>query len=290
MPIEVFECERGSGMSLTAVRFEYERRQLEKKVKRAVILLSGGLDSTVSAYQARQDIGRKGELYALSFDYGQRHVKEIRCAQTTVEKLKCRDWKVLELPLHEIVKTALTGNSDIPQGGVKEGVIPSTWVPQRNSIFLALAAAYLETVDADFIYTGFNVLDSSGYPDTRPQFVSAINKALELASKRFVETGRGFAIITPLINLSKADIVRLGVKLGVPFEDCWSCYVGEDKACGKCDSCVLRLRGFAQAEIVDPIEYEQDGCSDCLGESGLLTCPQSEEEIKGCLWPKRYGS
>jgi 7-cyano-7-deazaguanine synthase len=153
-----------------------------------------------------------------------------------------------------LVDTALTGQKEVPTGGSKG--IPSTWVPQRNSIMLALAFAYAETVGADMVWTGFNIVDYSGYPDCRPDFVSAMERSLNLASKRYREEGHGIGIITPLIRKSKAQIILLGQTLKVPWELTWSCYSGREKACGKCDSCLIRLGGFQEAGIKDPIEYE----------------------------------
>ena len=228
-------------------------------MKRAVVLLSGGLDSAVTAYCARKDVGKTGELHAISFDYGQKHYRELDCAAIIGEGLGVVTHPIIRIIGLESLDTALLSGSvtEVPTAGVKEG-IPSTWVPQRNSIFLALAFAYAETVDADMVYAGFNCIDYSGYPDCRPEFVDSINKALNLASKRFVETGRGIGIVTPLIRLSKSEIILLGDKMGVPFEDTWSCYLGGEKACGVCDSCRIRLKGFKEAGIEDPIEYEEE--------------------------------
>jgi len=222
-------------------------------MKKAVILLSGGLDSTVAAYLAREDIGVRGELYALSFRYGQLHSKELDCA-VEVGKALGTFHSILDLPIDRIVESSLTGNGEIPTGGI-EG-IPNTWVPQRNSIFLALAFAYAETVGASLVYTGFNVKDYSGYPDCRPEFVEQIQKALNLASKQFVETGQGIGIVCPLMYKTKAVIVFMGRELGIDFGKTWSCYQGGDKACGVCPACQIRWRAFWELGLVDPIEYE----------------------------------
>lgn len=219
----------------------------------AVVLLSGGLDSTVSAFIARENVGADGKLYALTFDYEQRHFKELVSAAKISELLGAY-YREVSIPLDELVESALTGSSEIPTG-VEEG-IPSTWVPQRNSIFLALAFAYVETVGADAVYIGVNSLDYSGYPDCKPEFIQAINKALNLASKRYVEGGKPIEIVAPLQYRRKAEIVLLGKQLGVPFERTWSCYRGGEKACGKCPSCLLRLEGFKTAGFEDPLEYE----------------------------------
>ncbi len=225
-------------------------------MRRSVVLLSGGLDSTVTAYIARKDIGKRGELYAMTFDYGQRHRKEIRLAAKTAEALNCVDWVLVPLVLGGISSSALTGDSEVPTEET-EG-IPTTWVPQRNSIFLAYAFAYAESVDADNIYTGFNVVDYSGYPDCRPEFVRAMDRALNLASARHVTEGRGFAIETPIMGSKKVDIIGQGIQLLVPFENTWSCYKGERLACGVCDSCRIRLKAFEEVGMKDPLEYEDD--------------------------------
>lgn len=227
--------------------------QRNGKMKKAVVLLSGGLDSTVTAYIARKDIGVKGELYTLSFFYGQLHIKEVECARLIAEALEASLLR-LDLDLQSLVDSSLTGVGVIPE---EEGKgIPSTWVPQRNSIFLALAFAYAETVGATLVYTGFNIKDYSGYPDCRPEFVEQIQKALNLASKQFVETGRGIGIACPLMHKTKVEIIEWGRTLSVPFEKTWSCYQGRDEACGVCDSCRIRLAAFTEVGIDDPIEYE----------------------------------
>jgi len=219
----------------------------------AVVLLSGGLDRAVSAFIARENIGPKGKLHALNILYGQLHSKESYCARLIVDRLEA-DLAQLDLDLQMLVNSSLTGVGVVPDE-VEEG-IPNTWVPQRNSIFLALAFAYAETVGANAVYIGVNSLDYSGYPDCRPEFIQAINKALNLASKRCVEGGEPIEIVAQLQYRRKSEIVLLGKQLGVPFEKTWSCYRGGAKACGQCPSCLLRLEGFKTAGIEDPLEYE----------------------------------
>ena len=174
--------------------------------------------------------------------------------------------------MSRIVGRARTGQGDIPvkrSKAMKEtfglaygrdegkvGGIPTTWVPQRNSIFLALAFAYAETVGATLVYTGFNVRDYSGYPDCRLEFVEQMQKALNLASKQFVETGKGIGIACPIIHKTKAEIIELGMRLKVPFRYTWSCYQGREKACGVCDSCRIRLEAFKKVGLDDPLSYE----------------------------------
>lgn len=224
---------------------------------KAVILLSGGLDSAVTAYMARKEIGKDGRLYPLNISYGQVHEKERSYAVRIASSLKC-DLRWILIPLKGLVNSSLTGVGEIPTE--EEEGIPSTWVPQRNSIFLALAFAYAETVGAEFIYMGLNVMDYSGYPDCRPEFVEAIGKALNFARKQFVESlgTKVIQIETPLMFLTKGDIIKEGLDLRVPFEDTWSCYKGEDKACGECPSCRIRLKGFEDAGWLDPIKYVGD--------------------------------
>ncbi len=224
-------------------------------MKKVVVLLSGGLDSTVTAYIARKDIGVRGELYALTAMYGQLHKKEVKCAIEQSILLDAKDHTILPLPLDMIGGSSLTGKGEIPTEESKG--IPSTWVPQRNSIFLALAFAYAETMGATLVYTGFNVRDYSGYPDCRPEFVEQMQRALNLASKQFVETGEGIGITCPLMHKTKAEVIETGQTLSVPFEKTWSCYKGGKKACGVCDSCRIRLEAFAKVGLDDPIEYER---------------------------------
>ncbi len=218
-----------------------------------VVLMSGGLDSAVTAWLANEpDV----DLYALSFQYGQRHDKELQCAKALSEKLGVLQHKVITgVPLDQIGGSALTDDAiQVPDKG-EEGGIPVTWVPQRNSLFLTLAYAWAEVIGATEVWLGANVVDYSGYPDCRPEFFNAMDSALNLASKRFVETGQHIRIVTPIIYRSKAEEVEMGLQLGVPFELTWSCYKGEEKACGACDSCRIRLRAFEQAGVEDPIAY-----------------------------------
>lgn len=219
--------------------------------KKAIVILSGGLDSAVTLYKAHAD---GYDVDALTFRYGQRHVKEIMCAAALCEHLGIPDPKVFEFNLASLVSTALTGQEEIPTEGLSKD-IPVTWVPQRNTIFLALAFAYAETIHAEAVYAGFNAVDYSGYPDCRPEFVLAAETTLNLASKRFVTTGEVIRLKAPLIKMSKKDIVLLGTKLGVPFGLTWSCYKGKEEACGVCDSCRIRLKAFADAGLKDPVRY-----------------------------------
>jgi len=222
---------------------------------KAVVLLSGGLDSAVAAYSAKRAMGSQGDLFPLNISYGQVHEKEKDCAIRLASSLGC-DLKWLQVPIGSLVESSLTGTGRIPTEEAQG--IPSTWVPQRNSIFLALAYAYAETVGADWIFTGINAVDYSGYPDCRPDFIKSIQWALNLASKRFVEEGLKIRIVCPLMDLSKSKIIQLGISMEVPFGSTWSCYRGRDQACGVCPSCIIRLKGFKEVGLKDPIKYEID--------------------------------
>jgi 7-cyano-7-deazaguanine synthase len=224
---------------------------------RAVVLLSGGLDSSTVLAIA---LSKGREVHALTVDYGQRHRKEVDAAKRVAKHFRVREHKVLKLDLTEIGGSALTDAAlAVPKSRTMEEIgrgIPATYVPARNTILLGLALGYAEAIDADEIYIAANILDSSGYPDCRPEFYDAFREVARLGTKRGVE-GRPIRIHTPLIRMTKADIVRTGAKLGVPFQLTWSCYQGLAKACGACDSCQLRLKGFREAGLEDPIPYER---------------------------------
>ena len=219
-------------------------------MNKAVVLLSGGLDSAVCAFKARAD---GNQVYALTIDYGQRHAREIACARKIAKAAGAVEHKIMKLDLAAFGGSALTDKKiKVPKAGGKG--IPATYVPARNTVFLSLALAYAETVEAQSIYVGVNCLDYSGYPDCRPEYVQAFQQVAYLATKRALD-GLITTIKTPLIKLTKKEIIKLGGKLGVPFEHTTSCYRGGEKACGKCDSCALRLKGFTQAGLKDPITY-----------------------------------
>lgn len=221
--------------------------------KRAVVILSGGLDSTTCLGIADQE---GYALYALSFDYGQRHRIELEAAKRVAQHYQVAEHRIATLPfLREIGGSALTSdNLAVPTGGVVAGDIPVTYVPGRNLIFLSIATAYAEVVGASAVYLGVNALDYSGYPDCRPAFIDAFAAAATLATKAGAQ-GQTLHIETPLLHLSKAAIIRLGTSLGVPYQWTVSCYQGQAVACGECDSCRLRRQGFAEAGSVDPIAY-----------------------------------
>lgn len=227
----------------------------DSTVQRAVVLASGGLDSTVAAAVA----GRDGyDLDLLTIAYGQRHAIEVERAGRIATALKARRHLVINLDLRAIGGSALTGDVPVPKNrpeAERSREVPVTYVPARNLIFLSLAAAYAETIGAPVVYFGANVLDYSGYPDCRPEFIKAFESAVRAGTKTGME-GRSIEVRTPLLTLTKAQIVTLGLSLNVPFHLTHSCYdpVGA-VACGRCDSCLIRLKGFAEAGVADPIPY-----------------------------------
>ena len=221
----------------------------------AVVLLSGGMDSATALAIARKE---GLDVLALTFDYGQRHAREIEAAKKLVAHFHVKDHRVARLDLTAIGGSALTDPriavptqrriEEIGQG------IPPTYVPARNTIFLSYGLALAESADAAAIYIAANQRDFSGYPDCRPEFFKAFQEVARLGTKRGVE-GDAVEIRTPLIAMTKADIVRKGEELGVPWGLTWSCYLGGAKACGVCDSCQLRLKGFREAGVKDPLPY-----------------------------------
>lgn len=220
--------------------------------KKAVILLSGGLDSATVVAMARAD---GYACYTMSFDYGQRHRAELDAAVRVARDLGVIEHKVIGLNLNGIGGSALTDSSiDVPETP-GEG-IPVTYVPARNTVFLSLALGWAEVLGARDIFIGVNAVDYSGYPDCRPEFIESFERMANLATKAGVE-GQGFTIQAPLQNLSKADIVKAGMRLGVDYGLTVSCYQADEqgRACGKCDSCRLRAEGFSSAGVSDPTRY-----------------------------------
>jgi len=224
-------------------------------MKRAVVLLSGGLDSaTTLAVSIREGF----EAYALSFEYGQRHCIELQAARRVAESLGAREHRIANIDLRIFGGSALTGDIAVPKNRKSDGgsEIPITYVPARNTIFLSYALAWCEVLGAADIFIGANAIDYSGYPDCRPEFISAFERMANLATKAGVE-GTRFTIHAPLLSMSKAEIIRKGLELGVDFSLTHSCYdpATDGVACGECDSCRLRLEGFRAAGLVDPIRY-----------------------------------
>lgn len=218
---------------------------------KAVVLLSGGLDSATAAAIARSE---GYELYAISFAYGQRHSKELECARRVGESLGVVRHEVVEFDLRKWGGSALTDDIAVPLPGASasQSEIPVTYVPARNTIFLSFALGYAEVVGADTIVIGANQLDYSGYPDCREEYLQAFERMANLATKAAMADGRKFRIYAPLLHMSKAEIIRRGVALGVDYSLTWSCYRGLDKPCGQCDSCVIRANGFREAGLRDP--------------------------------------
>ncbi|KPU28040.1 7-cyano-7-deazaguanine synthase [Caloranaerobacter sp. TR13] len=218
-------------------------------MKKAVILLSGGLDSTTCMGIAQKE---GYELYPISFDYRQRHRRELEAAKKIAEYYNVKEHKIISLD--NVGGSALTDkNIDVPEYK-GDGEIPVTYVPARNILFLSYALGYAEVIGAEAIFIGVSSVDYSGYPDCRPEFIKAFQNVVDVGTAAGVK-GKSIKIVAPLINLSKAETIKIGTKYGVPYHLTTSCYNGKEKACGVCDSCVLRLKGFEEAGIEDPIEY-----------------------------------
>src|SRR5208337_2257659 len=225
--------------------------------KKAVVLVSGGIDSTTCLAIAQHE---GYEAFALSFNYGQRHRAELEAAKRVAKTLDARDHLILDLPLDAIGGSALTSGIEVPKDVPLEEMqsrIPVTYVPARNTVFLSLALAWAETLKAADIFIGVNALDYSGYPDCRPEFIEAFEATANLAIKAAVEGEMKIAIRTPLIHMTKAQIIKTGIDLGVDYRLTHSCYdpTPDGSACGQCDSCLLRKKGFQEAGVPDPTKY-----------------------------------
>ena len=229
------------------------------RVRRAVVLLSGGLDSATVLAIARSE---GFEPYALSFSYGQRHVWEVEAAKQVAASVGAVEHRIASIDLRVFGGSALTADIDVPKGRDTDAMaqgIPITYVPARNTIFLAFALAWAEVLGSSDIFIGVNALDYSGYPDCRPEFIAAFETMANLATKAGVEGRQALRIHTPLIALTKAEIIRKGIELGVDYGLTSSCYDpgAKGEPCGQCDSCLLRRKGFRENGIEDPVRYEK---------------------------------
>jgi len=229
------------------------------KKSKAVVLLSGGLDSSTTLAIAK----RQGfEVHALTFRYGQKHQIEIEAAKRVARAMAVAQHVIVDIDLRVFGGSALTDNIEVPknraESEMSEG-IPVTYVPARNTIFLSFALAWAEVLKAGDIFIGVNAIDYSGYPDCRPEYIAAYQKMANLATKTGVEGKTQLKILTPLIHLSKSEIIRTGIDLGVDYSLTTTCYdpTPDGTACGQCDACILRLKGFADAGVTDPIRYQK---------------------------------
>ena len=224
------------------------------KNKKAVVLSSGGIDSTTAMAIAIND---GFSVYSLTFNYGQRHTRELDAARDVAHALAAKEHLVLDIDLRKIGGSALTDDIAVPKTGIMENEIPITYVPARNTIFLSFALSWAEVLGCRDIFIGVNALDYSGYPDCRPEFITAFEKMANLGTKAAVQDGRHIRIQAPLIYMTKEEIIRNGIRLGVDYAMTHSCYDPDPKgaACGKCDSCRLRKNGFEAAGVPDPTRY-----------------------------------
>jgi len=229
--------------------------------RKAVVLLSGGMDSaTALAIAAREGF----EPYAMTFRYGQRHAIEVEAARKVAGRAGVADHRVIDIDLRVFGGSALTADIPVPRGrpaGEIGRSVPITYVPGRNTIFLAYATAWAEVLGADDIFIGVNAIDYSGYPDCRGEYIEAFERMARLATRAGAQEHRRLTIHTPLIRMSKADIIRKGLELGVDYGLTATCYdpSAAGEACGRCEACVLRLRGFREAGVTDPIRYRRGG-------------------------------
>jgi 7-cyano-7-deazaguanine synthase len=220
--------------------------------EKAVVLLSGGIDSSTTLAIAKAE---GYELNALSLDYGQRHALELEAASKVAAHVGVKEHLVIKADLRAIGGSALTARIDVPKGGVAGGKIPATYVPARNTIMLSFALGWAEVLTAPHIFIGANVVDYSGYPDCRPEYLRAFEEMANLATKASVEGEIRFQIHAPLLEMTKSDIIKKGIELGLDYSLTWSCYdpTPEGKPCGECDSCLIRAKGFKGAGVIDPL-------------------------------------
>ncbi|RCX18833.1 preQ(0) biosynthesis protein QueC [Anaerobacterium chartisolvens] len=223
-------------------------------MKKAIVLLSGGMDSTTVLYIAKAE---GYEVYALSFNYGQRHKKELDCARRIADRAGVQEHIIVKTNMNAWGGSALTDDKiDVPDRDESSLDIPITYVPARNMIFLSYAASYAEAVGAQDIFIGVSEVDYSGYVDCRQEFIDAMENAINMGTVCAVEKGKRIKIQAPLVHMKKADEIKLGVSLGVDYGLTWTCYRGEEEACGTCDSCVLRLKAFEEARLRDEVRYK----------------------------------
>ena len=225
-------------------------------IRKAVVLSSGGLDSTTLLAMVKN---QGYEIYSLSFDYGQRHIFELNAARYAAEAFGAKDHLVIRFDLRKIGGSALTDDIAVPKSGVAENSIPATYVPARNTIFLSFALSWAEVLSCPDIFIGVNAMDYSGYPDCRPEYIAAFETMANLGVKAAVEGKIRFKIHAPLIHLTKAQIITTGIHLNVDYRKTHSCYDPDENgsACGTCDSCVLRKKGFREAGVPDPTIYQK---------------------------------
>ena len=234
---------------------------MKKKSKKIVVLLSGGLDSSTLAYLAtKPSLCSNNRVFSLTFNYGQRHSKELNSAKKIAREIGLIEHKIIKIDLKSWGGSSLTDKRlALPVNRnfkLTHKSIPNTYVPARNTVFLAFALAYAEAINADEIHLGVNCLDYSGYVDCRPVYIKKFQELIKLATVKGIQ-GKAVKIKTPLINKTKSEIIKLGQKYGVDWGKTWSCYKGEKLACGVCDSCQLRLKGFMEAGSKDPLKYKQ---------------------------------
>ncbi|MDL2283036.1 7-cyano-7-deazaguanine synthase QueC [Odoribacter sp. OttesenSCG-928-G04] len=220
-------------------------------MKKAIVLLSGGLDSTITLFLAQSQ--GFDEIYAISFKYGQKHDKELLCAQHIAQKAKVKEHKIVELMLNQWKGSSLTDDEiTIKDGDVNRTDIPDTYVPARNMVFLSVAASYADALGVSDIFIGVSEVDYSGYVDCRQEFIDAMEAAINLGTVLGAEKKQKITLHAPFMHMTKAEEIKKGVELGVDFGLTWSCYRGDEKPCGKCDSCLLRAEAFKKAGVEDP--------------------------------------
>ncbi|MDR0983349.1 MAG: 7-cyano-7-deazaguanine synthase QueC [Culturomica sp.] len=226
-------------------------------MKKAIVLLSGGLDSTITLYLAKSQ--GFDEIYAISFRYGQKHSKELECACKTAKKAGVKEHKIVDIMLNQWHGSSLTDSTmEIGDGDINRTDIPDTYVPARNMVFLSIAASYADANDIEDIFIGISEVDYSGYVDCRENFIKAMEQAINAGTLLGAEKHRHITIHTPFLHKTKADEIKIGEQLGVDFGDTWSCYRGGNKPCGTCDSCLLRADAFHKAGVKDPLVSTDD--------------------------------